>query len=82
MQTRAVLFSLTRCRNINILSPNPPFSLPHHVSYGECEGDFAVVARRVLVLRTATKGGGWVDSELTDLHLFLESRPHLTHAKV
>ena len=50
--------------------------------WGECEGDFAVVARRVVASCTATEGGGWVDSEFADLHCFLKRRPHLTRAQV
>ena len=55
-----------------ILTPNLPLSLPHYLSYGESEGDFAFVARRVVASCTATEGGGWVDSEFADLHCFLK----------
>ena len=56
--------------NRTIISPNLRLSLPHYLSYGECEGDFAVVARTVVASCTATEGGGWVDDERADLHCF------------
>ena len=48
-----------------MLSPNLPFSIPHYLSYGKCESGRTVHCQR-------EEGGGWVDSEFTDLHCVLE----------